>query len=45
MSFWKMAYDFGWVTKEELRNAVITVENPFGHITKEEYKQITNEEF
>lgn len=45
MSFWKMAYDFGWVTKEELRSAVKTAENPFGHITKEEYKEITGEDF
>lgn len=45
MSFWKMAYDFGWVTKEKLKDAVKTAENPFGQITKEDYKEITGEDF
>lgn len=45
MAFWEMAYNYGWVTKEELRGAVKTETNPFGDITKEEYKQITGEEF
>ena len=45
MAFWKMAYDNDWVTKEELRYAVRTSENPFGDITKEEYKEITGADF
>lgn len=45
MVFWKMAYDNGWVTKEELREAVITSDNPFGDITKEQYKEITGIEY
>lgn len=45
MTFWEMAYNYGWVTKDELRGAVRTENNPFGDITKEEYKQITGKEF
>lgn len=45
MVFWKMAYENEWVTKEELRYAVKTPENPFGDITKEEFKMITDSEF
>ena len=45
MTWWKMAYDNDWVTKEELRYAVKTPENPFGDITKEEYKEITGADF
>ena len=45
MAFWKMAYDNEWVSKEELRGAVITSDNPFGDITKEQYKEITGTEF
>ena len=45
MVFWKMAYENEWVTKEALRYAVKTPENPFGDITKEEFKMITDSEF
>lgn len=45
MAFWKMAYDNEWVTKEELRYAVKTPENPFGDITKDEYREITGADF
>lgn len=45
MEFWKMAYEYEWVTKEQLREVVKTEENPFGKITKGEYKEITGEEF
>ena len=45
MVFWKMAYENEWVTKEELRYALKTPENPFGDITKEEFKMITDSEF
>lgn len=45
MEFWKMVYNFGWVTKEELKGAVITEQNPFGDITKEQYEEITGEKY
>ena len=45
MEFWKMAYSNKWVTKEELRGVVITSNNPFGDITKEQYKEITGIEY
>ena len=45
MDFWKMAYDYGWVDIGLLRQAVITDTNPFGDITKEQFKEITGEDF
>ena len=45
MDWWKMSYKKDWVTKEELRWVVITPENPFGDITKEQYKEITGVDF
>ena len=40
-SFWKMAFDYKWVTSEQLKGAVKTDTNLFGEITAEEYKTIT----
>ena len=45
MDWWKMSFANGWVTKEELKLVVVTPENPFGDITKEEYKEITGAEY
>ena len=45
MSFWEIAYKNNWVTKEELKDAVITDDNPFGEITKKQYKEITGDVF
>ena len=45
MDFWKMAYDYGWIDISLLRQAVITDTNPFGDITKEQFKEITGQEF
>lgn len=45
MDWWNMSYKKDWVTKEELRWVVITPENPFGDITKEQYKEITGAEY
>lgn len=45
MDFWKMAFDNGWVGIDMLRQAVITETNPFGDITKEEFKEITGQDF
>lgn len=40
-----MAYDNGWIEIDLLRQAVITDTNLFGDITKEEFKEITGQEF
>lgn len=45
MDFWKMAYDNQWVNIDLLRQAVITDTNPFGDITKEQFKEITGQDF
>ena len=45
MEFWKMAYKMEAVDKETLRMAVITKENPYGDITKEQFKEICGEDF
>ena len=45
MDFWKKAYDNQWVGIDMLRQAVITETNPFGDITKEQFKEITVQEF
>lgn len=45
MAFWKMAFNLKWVTAEQLRLAVMTVSNPFGEISPEEYKEITKQDF
>lgn len=45
MSFWTMAYKYGWADKGLLKQAVLTKDNPFGEITKEEYKEITGEAY
>ena len=45
MEWWIICYKRKWVTIEELRFVVITPENPFGDITKEEFKMITDSEF
>ena len=45
MTFWKMAFNLKWVTVEQLRLAVVTESNPYGEITSEEYKVITNKDF
>lgn len=40
-----MAYDNGWIDISLLRQAVITDINPFGDITKEQFKEITGQDF
>ena len=45
MAFWKMGYDLGWLDINLLKQAVITEDNPFGDITKAEFKAITGEEY
>lgn len=45
MAFWKLAFNMQWVTIDQLRLAVKTPTNPYGEITPEEFKQITNQDF
>ena len=45
MSFWNIAYKQKWVNIDQLRLAVRTASNPFGDITPEEFKQITDKDF
>lgn len=45
MAFWKLAFNMGWVTAEQLRLAVKTEDNPFGEITPVEYEEITGIRF
>ena len=45
MAWWKMSFANDWVTEQELRWVVITPDNPFGDITKEQYKEITGADF
>ncbi|WP_083329004.1 XkdX family protein [Peptoniphilus raoultii] len=45
MDFWKMAYDLSWIDIDVLRQAVITETNPFGDISKEQFKEITGKDF
>lgn len=45
MQFWSLAYKCGWVSADQLKQAVTTEENPFGEITPEQYKSITGKEF
>lgn len=51
MTFWKLAYDMGWIDKDKelaaqkLQLAVKTTSNPHGEISPEEYKQITKKDF
>lgn len=51
MTFWKLAYDRGWISPDKevsavyLRVMVISETNPFGQITSEEYKLITGKDF
>jgi uncharacterized XkdX family phage protein len=40
MSFWAMAYKYGWATKAQLQEAVSK-----GKLTAVEYKQITGEDY
>lgn len=41
MEFWKMMYDVGYATKEDLRVAAYWNAD----LTKEQYKEITGEEY
>ena len=45
MAFWKLAFNMKWVSAEQLRLAVKTESNPFGEITLDQYKEITELDF
>ena len=45
MQFWQIAFMYKWVTADQLKLAVKTETNPFGEISKEQYKEITGQEF
>lgn len=45
MNFWSLAWEYRWVTLEQLKLVVKTENNKFGEITPEEYKTICNEDF
>lgn len=45
MKFWTLAWEYKWVTLEQLRIVVKTEINKFGEITPEEFKSITGQEF
>lgn len=43
--FWQMAYNYKWVTIEQLLFAVKSTDRPCGQITSEEYQLITGFEY
>ena len=45
MEFWKMSYESGWVTLEQLRGAVDDNKKDGMHITKAEFKEITGVDY
>lgn len=45
MEFWKIAYEQKWIGIEVLKQAVITKDNPYGDITKEQFEEITSVDF
>ena len=40
MTFWQMAYQFGWAQKEQLKEAVV-----YKLISEDDYKTITGENY
>lgn len=42
---WKMSYEYGWATIEQLKEVVITSLNPNGEITIEQFEEITGQKF
>lgn len=45
MEFLQMAWEYEWITFDELKTLVITKETPWGQITPEEFKEITGKEY
>lgn len=45
MDFWRIAFNYGWASIEDLRAAVKTDLRPKGEITPDQFKEITKEDF
>lgn len=45
MDFFKMAWENEWITLEDLKLLVKTKEQPWGDITKAEFKEIAGQEY
>lgn len=45
MDFLKLAWEYKWITLDELKTLVITKATPWGQITPDEFKEITGQDF
>lgn len=45
MDFLQMAWEYEWITLDELKFLVITKKQPWGQITPEEFKIITGQDY
>lgn len=45
MDFLKLAWEYEWITLDELKTLVITKATPWGQITPDEFKEITGKDF
>lgn len=45
MDFLKLAWEYEWITLDELKTLVITEATPWGQITPDEFKEITGQDF
>lgn len=45
MDFLKLAWEYEWITLDELKTLVITKATPWGQITPDEFKEITDQDF
>lgn len=45
MEFLKLAWEYEWITFEDLKILVKTKETPWGQITPDEFKEITGREY
>lgn len=45
MDFLKLAWEYEWITLDELKTLVITKATPWGQITPDEFKGITGQDF
>lgn len=45
MEFLKMAWEYEWITLDELKFLTKTKKQPWGEITPEEFKEITGKDY
>ena len=45
MDFLKLAWEYEWITLDELKTLVITKATPWGQITPDEFKEIPGQDF